>query len=184
MTSFLHRLGAAILGVLSGFDRLRLRGTLPRLANTGGLARWLAAAGVPLKDFPAYAQDRTQELREAIESQAAAAGRPVEYLAGYTDKEALVQRRLLNDGAAPGGLVCAFSTPENCTSYDVYRDPRAHTIELRRRPRQCLHYYVYSLDRRFGLSQVRLQTWFPFNTHVVLNGREWLARDLQRRGIG
>jgi hypothetical protein len=78
MTSFLHRLGAAILAVLSGFDRLRLRGTLPRLAHTGGLARWRAAAGVPLKDFPASARDRTRELREAIGSQAAAAGRPVE----------------------------------------------------------------------------------------------------------
>jgi hypothetical protein len=184
MTSFLHRLGAAILGVLSGFDRLRLRGTLPRLANTGGLYRWLEAARVPLKDFPAYAQERTEQLREAIQAQAEQAGRPVEYLAGYTDKEALVRRRLQSDGAAPGGLVCAFSTPENCTSYDVYRDPKAHTIELRRRPRKCLHYYVYSLDRCFGLSQVRLQTWFPFDTHVVLNGREWLARDLDKKGIG
>jgi hypothetical protein len=184
MTSFLHRLGAAVLGVLSGFDRLRLRGTLPRLAHTGGLSRWLEAARVPLKDFPAYAEGRTQQLRQAIEAKAEEAGRPVEYLAGYTDKEALVRRRLEGDGAAPGGLVCAFSTLENCTSYDVYRDPKAHTIELRRRPRKCLHYYVYSLDRRFGLAQVRLQTWFPFNAHVVLNGREWLARDLERCGIG
>src|SRR5262245_11701870 len=184
MTSFLHRLGAAGLGVLSGFDRLRLRGALPRPAHTGGLSRWLEAARVPLKDFPAYAEGRTQQLRQAIEAKAEEAGRPVEYLAGYTDKEALVRRRLESDGAAPGGLVCAFSTPENCTSYDVYRDPKAHTIELRRRPRQCRHSYVYSLDRRFGLAQVRLQTWFPFDAHVVLNGREWLARDLERCGIG
>ena len=184
MTSFLQRLGSAILGVLSGFDRIRLRGTLPRLSNTGSFYRWLEAARVPLKDFSAYTQARTKQLRETIEAKAEQAGRPVEYLAGYTDKEALVQRRLQSDGAAPGGLVCAFSTLENCTSYDVYRNPKTHTLELRRGPRKCLHYYAYFLDRRFGLAQVRLQTWFPFNTHVVLNGREWLARDLDQRGIG
>lgn len=184
MTSFLHRLGAAILGVLSGFDRIRLRGTLPRLSNTGSFSRWLETHRVPLKDFAAYAQACTKRLRETIEAKAAAAGRPVEYLAGYTDKEALVQRRLGSDGAAPGGLICAFSTLENCTSYDVHRDAKTHALELRRGPRKCLHYYAYFLDRRFGLAQVRLQTWFPFNAHVVLNGREWLARDLERRRIG
>jgi hypothetical protein len=184
MTSFLQRLGAAILGVLSGFDRIRLRGTLPRLSNTGCFSRWLEARRVPLKDFAAYAQDRTQQLRAAIEAKAEAAGRPVEYLTGYTDKEALVRRRLEADGAAPGGLICTLSTLENCTSYDVRRDAKTHSLELRRGPRKCLHYYAYFLDRRFGLAQVRLQTWFPFSAHVVLNGREWLAHDLDRLGIG
>lgn len=184
MKSFLHRFGAQILGVLSGFDRVRLRGTLPRLANTGGFYRWLEAAGVLLKNFPDYAQARTRQLREALEAKAAEAGRPVEYLQGYTNKEALVQQRRLRDGATPGGLVCAFSTLENCTSYDVYKNPKTHLIDLRRRPRKCLHYYFYFVDDRFGLAQVRLQTWFPFNTNVVLNGREWLARQLDKKRIG
>jgi hypothetical protein len=184
MTSFLRRFGARVLGVLSGFDRIRLRGTLPRLANTGGFYRWLEALGVPLKDFSGYAEERTKQLREALEAKADRAGRPVEYLAGYTNKEALVQDRMRRDGASPGGLVCAFSTLENCTSYDVFKNPKTHTIDLRRRPRKCLHYYFYFLDDRFGLAQVRLQTWFPFNTNVVLNGREWLARQLDKKGIG
>ena len=184
MMSFLQRLGAKVLGVLSGFDRIRLRGTLPRLSNTGSFFRWLEVARVPLKDFAAYADGQTKQLRETLEAKAVAAGRPVEYLAGYTDKEALVQERLRQAGVTTGGLVCAFSTLENCTSYDVYRNSKTHLIDLRRRPRKCLHYYFYFVDDRFGLSQVRLQTWFPFNTHVVLNGREWLARQLDRKGIG
>jgi len=30
---------------------------------------------------------------------------------------------------------------------------------------------------------VRLQTWFPFTVHIVINGREWLSRELCRKGI-
>jgi hypothetical protein len=184
MKSFLHRFGAKILGLLSGFDRIRFRGTLPRMAGTGGLYRWLEASRILLKDFPDYAEKRTKQLRQVLEDNAAQAGRPVEYLPGYTNKEILVQNRLQRDGVAPGGLVCAFSTLENCVSYDIHRNAKTHAIELRRRPRKCLHYYSYFDDSRFGLVQVRLQTWFPFHTNVVLNGREWLARQLDEKGIG
>ena len=31
---------------------------------------------------------------------------------------------------------------------------------------------------------VRLQTWFPFPVHIYLNGREWLARQMDRAKIG
>jgi hypothetical protein len=29
----------------------------------------------------------------------------------------------------------------------------------------------------------RLQTWFPFNIQICLNGREWLARAMDREGL-
>jgi hypothetical protein len=184
MTSFLHRYAAKLLGILNGFDRIRLRGTLLRLASTGSLLRWLESPRIFLKDFPKYAEARTKQLRETLDAKAAEAGRPVEYLKSYTNKEALAQQRRLREGTAPNGLVCALSTLENCSSYEVRRDSKTHLIELQRRPRKCLHYYFYFDDEKFGLAQVRLQTWFPFNTNVVLNGREWLARQLDNKGIG
>lgn len=51
---------------------------------------------------------------------------------------------------------------------------------------------VYYLDREFGFTphlpvgagvHVRLQSWFPFTLQVYVNGREWLARQLDRRGL-
>src|SRR5258708_33158513 len=29
----------------------------------------------------------------------------------------------------------------------------------------------------------RIQTWFPFNIQVALNGREWLARQMEEAGL-
>jgi len=40
------------------------------------------------------------------------------------------------------------------------------------------------LDPTFGFLHVRLQTWFPFTIHVYVNGHEWLARQLDTRGLG
>ena len=39
------------------------------------------------------------------------------------------------------------------------------------------------MDRDFGLMHARLQTWFPFTIQVCLNGRSWLARQMDRRGM-
>jgi hypothetical protein len=36
----------------------------------------------------------------------------------------------------------------------------------------------------FGLMHARIQTWFPFAIQVCLNGREWLARQLDQAGLG
>jgi len=123
MRQFIQRHQDQMLGVLSGFDRMRFRGTLRLLTSVGGMMGYLS-------------------------------------------------------------LVAVLSTLENCYSYNTHHNRSAQQVQLRRRPRKCLHYYFYFVDHTFGLTQVRLQTWFPFNVHVVLNGREWLARQLDAVGIG
>ena len=184
MKGFIQRHGEKILGVLNGFDRMRFRGTLRLLTSVGGTMAWLSRAGVLIKDFVKFAEGLTKQVRQATEESAAAAGRPVKYLDRFLDKEALVRRIRQEQGLAEHGLIAVLSTLEACCSYDIYRNAKTHQIELRRRQRKCLHYYFYWEDERFGLTQVRLQTWFPFNVHVVLNGREWLARELDRAKIG
>jgi hypothetical protein len=43
--------------------------------------------------------------------------------------------------------------------------------------RKCLFLYFYFIHRDFGLMHVKLQTWFPLQIQVYVNGHEWLARD-------
>lgn len=184
MKTFLQRHADNILGVLSGFDRIRLRGSLRMLSHLPGVAGWLGNAGILLKDFLHAAEEATQRLRCDVEQRAKDQGRPVQYLQARCDKERLVQNIRAQQGVADSGLIAVFSTLETCQSFDIFRNRETQHIELRHRLRKCLHYYFYFDEGKFGQTQVRLMTWFPFGCHVVLNGREWLAKDLDRRGIG
>jgi hypothetical protein len=81
------------------------------------------------------------------------------------------------------GLVCAFSTLEPCRSFTVAGNRETKRLEVVRRPRQCLHFYWYLIDPEFGWMHVRLQSWAPYSIQVYVNGREWLAHQLDRCGI-
>jgi hypothetical protein len=37
---------------------------------------------------------------------------------------------------------------------------------------------------RLGFRHARPQSWFPFSLHVNVNGREWLARQMDQAGLG
>src|SRR5438874_6367498 len=80
MLEFLRQHAKSVTGVLHGFDRLRFRGTLRRIASAAGLGSFLSYAGVPLKDAGEWMNARTEELKDASLAAAHAAGRPVQYV--------------------------------------------------------------------------------------------------------
>jgi hypothetical protein len=184
MKRFIQQHADQISGVLSGFDRLRFRGTLRWLAYTLGMQGYLYTAGVLLKDFKAYVQGVTEQVRAATERLAAAAGRPLRFLdSSRISKEETARQIAARDGIQEG-LVCVFSAVEPCFSYEVRRDAQRHRLELRGRPQKCLHYYFYLQHPQFGFMHLRLQTWLPLTIHIAMNGREWLARQLDAAGLG
>ena len=66
-------------------------------------------------------------------------------------------------------------------TFEYHRSQDHHERGLRLRPSKCLHLYKYFLHPRFGFMSARIQTWFPFNVQICMNGREWLARQLARK---
>lgn len=183
MKTFLQRFGGLIAGVLSGFDRVRLRGTRRLLASVQGLKHFLWRRRVRLLEFDTYAQDTTATLCAAVQQAAKDAGRPVVYLpCGSADKGSLVKDVIARQGLREG-LVGVWSCVEPCASFLIYRNKETHRLELRHRQRKCLHYYHYYLHPQYGLLHTRLQTWLPFTMQVCLNGREWLARQLDAAGL-
>lgn len=184
MKRFIQRHADQVSGVLSGFDRMRFRGTLRWLAYTNGMRGFLNHIGVLLKDFKTYVQSVTDQIRDATEQLAKAHGQRVRYLDSSRLSKEETAREIAQARGIREGLICIFSAVEPCFSYEVRRDSDKHWLELIGRNQKCLHYYFYLQDPLFGFMHVRMQTWFPLTIHVALNGRERLARQLDAAGIG
>src|SRR6267142_4925889 len=172
-----------ILGVLHGFDRIRFRGTRRFLANVAGMMGFLWQRQVLLKDFKAFAGNITAEVRQAAEESALSQGRPIEYLHNSAMKKEDWARNVAQRDGIQAGLIGVLKAVECCWSYEVGPNRAEKKLELRGKPSKCLHYYHYFMDPEVGLCYVRLQTWFPFTVHVGMNGREWLARQMDRVGM-
>ena len=183
MDRFIAKHTDRITGVLSGFDRLVFRGTLRQIAYPAGLMGLLWKHQVLLKKFGPYADGLTSRLKEASLKAAGEQGRPVRYLASsQTNKEAVALKIAQSDGIKQG-LIAVLSCVEPCMSYEIFRNPDTKHLELVSRLRKGLCLYHYFIDPIFGFMNARIQTWLPFGIQVCLNGREWLARQMDKAGI-
>jgi hypothetical protein len=183
LASFLAQHGADVTGVIHGFDRLRLRGSLRYLYQPSFLLRHLCASGVLLKNFGAYATALSGQIREAAHAFAARCGRPWRYLYSTAERKDALARHLAERDRIATGLIGVFDCVEPCLTYFVRGDRSRHRLQLELQPGKCLHHYFYFQHPEFGLMHLRLQTWFPFQVMVCVNGRLWLARQLDRAGI-
>lgn len=98
------------------------------------------------------------------------------------DKEALA-RRMAAEQKITDGPVCVSTCVEPCRSFEVYRNRETKKLDLVSRLRKCLFLYHYWIHPVFGFMNARIQTWFPFPVQICLNGREWLAQQMEAAGL-
>lgn len=184
MERFVTRHDDRITGILAGFDRMLFRGTATSLQYLKGMEIFLSAHGVLLKDFGAFGERVTARVIAHATELAERHARPYEYLASSAVRKDEHARAIAAREEVTEGLICVLSCVEPCRSYSVAKDRTTRRLRLVSRERKCLHLYFYYLDREFGLMHLRLQTWLPLTIQVCVNGREWLAREMTRRGLG
>jgi hypothetical protein len=183
MERFLQRHGSRIQGSISGFDRVLFRGVLRSISYAQGLDWFMGSQRVGFKDFQGFVEKFSAGIKRRARQIAEQAGRPFLYVSsGKRNKQALV-RELLAEQPVKEGLICVLSCVEPCVTFTVRRDREKRQLRLLPRDATCLHFYFYFLDRNFGLMHIRLQSWLPLSIQVCVNGREWLARQMQREGI-
>jgi hypothetical protein len=188
MQQFIEKYRQEIAGTLTGWDRLIFRGSLRRL-NFGywdrelkavvaqGMEEYLWQNGILFKDYAQHVKRVSERLRAATAKAFEKQGVPIIFeRSASADKEKLA-RRVALERKIESGLVCAISTIEPSPTFE-HRG--THIV---RRERPCGVLYHYQLHPQMGWMHARIQTWFPFNIQVGLNGREWLARQMDQAGL-
>lgn len=173
---------------LTCFDRMIFQGRFTGLYGDG-FVNLMNKLGIPLLHFGKFVSSETAKLKAHAEAIAREAKRPYVYL-GHSktrrtgeSKEAYAKELAAKDGITKG-LICVLSAVEPCYSFQLYFDEKKNRHRVRSKRRKCLHFYFYFIDPEFGFMHVRLQSWFPFQMQIYVNGREWLCRRLDGLGIG
>lgn len=183
MNSFLAAFGHLVLGILHGFDRLVFRGHLRQLSFAHGMDCYLAANHILLKDFKAHALERTALLIDASLAEARRQDRPIVYLNSSSASKEDLARRIATQDQLRDGLIGVFKCVEPCRTFEVQRHRQRKLLQLQGKQGKCAFLYHYFLHPAFGLMYARIQTWFPYAVQIGINGREWLARQLDGAGL-
>ncbi len=171
------------MGILHSFDRLRLQGSLRYLYCTDVFKEYLSKAKVLYKDFKGFATGLTNEICQSAQSLAQSLKRPFIYLSSSAISKEEEARKLAQRNRIKEGLVAIFRCVEPCRTYKMRGNYQTKMLEPHLELGKCMHLYFYVQDQRFGLLHLRLQTWFPFLIHICLNGHDWLARQMDEKGL-
>jgi hypothetical protein len=180
---FLDKYSHLLQGTLCGLDRVRLRGTLRHLYQPRVMEAYLNACRVLIKDFGHFARRLTERVKDQAYALAEQKQRPFRFLNSNQFSKEDVARQIKKQDNVAQGLICVLSAVEPCMSYNVRGQRETKEIHMVLEPRKCTHFYYYYQHPIFGFMHVRVQSWFPFAINICLNGREWLAGQLDAAKI-
>lgn len=168
----------AIVAVLHCHDRVLFKGYLPFFGDKDLLRLSDWELKLRRKDFLPFLEERSEEL---VAHARQMAGAHYHYFEGKPEKEALIRKEIQQRGLSEG-LVAVICCKEICRGVKLRYGEGKPTLAFTKRPQRVLYYYF--LDPDFGLIHVRLQTFFPYTVQVYVNGHDWLARQMAKRGLG
>ena len=180
MQSFLTNHEDVVTGALSCFDRVVFKGHLS-IGWPKAFEELITGQGLLIKDFRRFVLGHSNRIKAHAETTARQMGRPYKYLKGRERKEDLVREIAERDGIEEG-LICVLSAVELSRTFKMVLGKGRPALASTKRKCLCIYYYL--IHRELGPISVRIQTWFPCMIQVCLNGHEWLARKLDRQGIG
>lgn len=183
LAQFLNQHSAKVIGVLEGFDRVRVQASLRTLYHPSVMEYYLLSQKLLFKDFKGLVTRTTDKVRKAAVDLAERNQRRVIYLQNNCYHKEDLARDILRQDRIKEGLITVISAVEPCRTWFVRGNRETKHLELKLNWGKCIHLYFYFLHEQLGFLHLRLQTWFPFLVQICFNGREWLARQMDAAGI-
>ncbi len=182
VSAFAAKFASLITWVLSCFDRVIVKGYLP--ISRIDQFEWFVDGVLKVRraEFLQTTAPRwSDRLVEHAKHTAERTGRCYEFHSGSVDKDAWA-RKLLHDSPVAAGLIGVLCVMEACRTFKLAYGSGRPRFVSRSVPQRVLYYYF--LDKELGFMHVRLQTWAPFTCQVYVNGHDYVARQLMKKGIG
>ena len=165
--AFVQQHKSDVIGVLHGWDRLRLQGTLRSLYYQPVMEEYLRQAGVLWKDFKTFATTLTARVRQAAVDLAAKHHRPMLYLNSSRTRKEDEARKIQQRDKIELGLIAVLSCVEPCRTWFLRGNRITRKLELRLEWGKCIHLYFYWMHEQLGFLHLRLQSWFPFLIQIL-----------------
>ena len=172
-----------IKGNLSTFDRMIVNGYILPLQNPRLFLFYLIQNDVKLKDFDKFAEEQTASLCNHIENFIKENNAELEFLKSGKENKDELARIKFEKSNNKIGLIAAFSAVEICRAMTVKANHETKKLEPASKNTKCKYYYLYFNDEEFGWMFFKIQTWFPYNVQIYINGREYLSKILDKNNI-
>jgi hypothetical protein len=172
-----------INGILSTFDRMIIKGYILQLCNYRQFLYYLIQNNIKLKNFSEFAQKQTGILCDNINKYISDNNIELQYISSTKIDKGTLALEEFNKDTSKTDLISAFSVVELCDTMTVVPNRETKKLEVASRKTKCKHYYLYYNDLEFGWMFIKIQTWFPYNVQIYINGREYLSKLLDKEGI-
>lgn len=183
MNLFVSKFQDKIIGILRTFDRMLFRGTLLNLVRVEGLRLYLNVLSIPRSRWGEHLSAMSDQVEKRSLEIAKQLGVESRYVSSSDLRKEDLVRQIALDKGITEGMIAVLRANELGKTYRVAHNKKEDRVFLvDSRPRH-LHIYFYFIHKLFGLMHLRLQTWFPFNIQVCMNGHEYLARAMRQAGV-
>ncbi len=165
-------------------DRVYLNGYVKNLQMPGGLVNFIREQfNWPIPSPKAMSQ-MTNNFKKAVETFAQDMGRDIYTFSKGEEKDEVARQHAELFGVTDG-VVLIGKAQEKSKAFGSRRKDRGSKIwfDYFRRNVNVTHFYIYIMDKDFGLFFIKVCTYLPFEVKVCFNGHEWAKQQLRQEGI-